>query len=188
MSEITHGQKLDAAMVAHEANRAFCLTIGDSSQVDWRTSAEWQRESAVHGVEAIVNDPSITAEQQHQAWCDEKIAKGWTHGAVKDAAEKTHPCLVPYDQLPAEQQVKDALFGAVVRVVLGIPLFPFDAHTARHADHTLSGLREQIAKLEEENAMLAEHCALQAHELQSLVDTVKDEAAATAPTDSEGPE
>jgi hypothetical protein len=186
MSEITHGQKLDAAMVAHEANRAFCLTIGDSSQVDWRTSAEWQRESAVHGVEAIVNDPSITAEQQHQAWCDEKIAKGWTHGAVKDAAEKTHPCLVPYDQLPAEQQVKDALFGAVVRVVLGIPLTRTNAPFVHLAD--IASLRETVAKLEAENAMLAEHCALQAHELHSLVDAVKDEAAATAPTDSEGPE
>ena len=25
-----------------------------------------------------------------------------------------HPCFVPYDQLPKEQQVKDALFVAVV--------------------------------------------------------------------------
>jgi hypothetical protein len=31
-----------------------------------------------------------------------------------DATPPTHPCLVPYAQLPAEQQRKDALFQAVV--------------------------------------------------------------------------
>jgi hypothetical protein len=36
---------------------------------------------------------------------------------VKDEGKKEHPNLVPYDQLPAEQRVKDRLFQMVVRVI-----------------------------------------------------------------------
>lgn len=36
----------------------------------------------------------------------------------KITKEKRHPCLVPCDQLPAEQRVKDYLFGAIIRLVL----------------------------------------------------------------------
>jgi hypothetical protein len=39
------------------------------------------------------------------------------HGEVKDAAAKTHPCLVDYADLPHEQKVKDDLFAAVVGVL-----------------------------------------------------------------------
>ncbi len=39
---------------------------------------------------------------------------GWRYGLKKDPAAKTHPCLVPYWQLPAEQRRKDGLFAAIV--------------------------------------------------------------------------
>ena len=50
----------------------------------------------------------------------DKLADGWVFGFEKrpEATPPTHPCLVPYDQLPREQQLKDALFQGVVRVVL----------------------------------------------------------------------
>jgi hypothetical protein len=51
------------------------------------------------------------------AWCRSKVADGWVFGPVKDADAKTHPCLVPYDALPREQQRKDALFVAVVNAL-----------------------------------------------------------------------
>ncbi|MFD0468599.1 RyR domain-containing protein [Nonomuraea thailandensis] len=50
----------------------------------------------------------------HEAWCEHKRAEGWTYGPDKDPDAKTHPCLVPYDQLPVEQRVKDAVFHAIV--------------------------------------------------------------------------
>jgi hypothetical protein len=36
---------------------------------------------------------------------------------VKDAEKKEHPCFRPYDELPAEQKIKDALFIAVVHAL-----------------------------------------------------------------------
>ena len=108
----------DIAMVCHEANRAYCLALGDGSQPRWGDAPDWQRESALAGVEAILADPSTTPEQSHQGWFDQKFRTGWKWGPVKDPARKEHPCMVPYDQLPEAQKKKDALFGAIVRALM----------------------------------------------------------------------
>lgn len=62
-------------------------------------------------------NPGATPEQQHDAWMSDKIADGWKFGERKDAGAKTHPCLVPYGQLPADQRLKDHVFRAVVQVM-----------------------------------------------------------------------
>ena len=109
----------DIARIVHEANRAYCQTIGDDSQVSWGTSPDWQRESAVKGVEGILSGAISTPEQSHESWLAEKARTGWTYGPVKDAEKKEHPCFVPYAQLPPEQQVKDAIFFAIVKACGG---------------------------------------------------------------------
>lgn len=101
----------DIAQVCHEANRAYCSVTGDDSQFEWRKAPKWQQTSAVNGVAAART--GMTSEQLHQSWTDEKVNDGWVWGAVKG-----HPCLVPYDQLPEEQQKKDALFNAVVKALI----------------------------------------------------------------------
>lgn len=106
---------LACARAAHEANRAYCLALGDLSQPPWDDAPEWQRSSAVNGVRGVLagNSP----EQSHESWLAEKAATGWTYGPVKDAAAKTHPCFVPYAELPEAQQAKDAVYVAVVRAM-----------------------------------------------------------------------
>jgi hypothetical protein len=105
---------IDIARVCHEANRAYCISIGDSSQVAWDDAPEWQRTSAVRGVEFARTNPSAPASAQHDAWLADKVADGWTYGPVKDPAKKQHPCCVSYESLPEAQRRKDALFKAVV--------------------------------------------------------------------------
>lgn len=105
------------ARVCHEANRAYCETIGDTSQRPWLEAEEWQRESAIQGVTFALASPSAPACAQHDAWVADKRAAGWTYGPVKDAAKKQHPCIVPYAELPVEQRRKDALFKAIVRAL-----------------------------------------------------------------------
>ena len=105
------------AHVCHEANRAICQASGDDSQRPWAQAEEWQRQSARDGVRFRVENPDATAADQHGAWCDAKVRDGWVWGPVKDAAAKTHPCLVPYGQLSVTQQSKDHVFAAIVRVM-----------------------------------------------------------------------
>ncbi len=49
----------------------------------------------------------------HRSWAAEKVADGWTWGKDKDPEAKTHPCLVPFELLPIEQQTKDWIFYSV---------------------------------------------------------------------------
>jgi len=102
------------ARVCHEVNRAICEAAGDHSQKPWGAAEEWQRASAIKGVYFALFNPDAPASAQHDAWTADKIADGWVYGPVKDADAKTHHCLVPYEDLPFEQRVKDHTFRAVV--------------------------------------------------------------------------
>jgi hypothetical protein len=102
------------AKVCHEANRAYCATIGDNSQLPWDDAPQWQRESAVNGVQFHIDNPNAGPSGSHENWMKVKLADGWKFGEVKNPDAKEHPCLVPYDQLPEEQRRKDAIFVGIV--------------------------------------------------------------------------
>lgn len=104
----------DIARVCHEVNRAYCESTGDHSQQLWSTAPQWQKDSAILGVKFALANPKAGPDAQHVSWLEQKTQEGWRYGAVKDAIAKTHPCFLPYDQLPREQQTKDYLFKAVV--------------------------------------------------------------------------
>ena len=109
------------AKVCHEANRAYCQTIGDDSQPNWEDAPQWQKDSALQGVAFHVgalesgSEPAPSA--SHESWLTQKREGGWKYGPVKDAAKKEHPCFVPYDELPIEQRLKDYIFAAIVKAV-----------------------------------------------------------------------
>lgn len=119
-------QKIEAcARAAHEANRAYCLALGDTSQPAWESAPDWQRSSAMNGVAGVLN--GNTPRQSHEGWLAEKKAMGWKYGPVKDPEKKEHPCFVPYDELPPEQQAKDHVFVATVSAMakaLGLKQWP----------------------------------------------------------------
>jgi hypothetical protein len=102
------------AKVCHEANRALCEIQGDLSQPEWECAPDWQRTSAVNGVAFHLKNPNASPSASHDSWMAEKERDGWKYGSVKDPERKEHPCFVPYDELPPEQQAKDYLFKAIV--------------------------------------------------------------------------
>ncbi len=106
------------ARVAHEVNRAYCESLGDTSQREWIVAPGWQRDSAINGVQFHIDNPNAGPDASHVNWMAEKKADGWVFGLVKDPEEKTHPCMVPYDELPQEQRSKDFLFRAVVHALV----------------------------------------------------------------------
>jgi hypothetical protein len=102
------------APICHEANKVWCEANGDHSQKHWNEAEQWQRDSAIKGVEFRIKNPDAGHDAQHNAWMQDKINDGWVYGQKKDTEAKTHPCIVPFDQLPEFQQKKDALFAAIV--------------------------------------------------------------------------
>ena len=102
------------ASICHQANKAWCEANGDFSQSDWTDAPEWQKTSAVNGVQFKLDNPTSTPEDSHDSWYAEKMDNGWVYGPVKDVEAKKHPCMVPYAELPEFQRKKDALFQAIV--------------------------------------------------------------------------
>lgn len=100
------------AALCHEVNRAYCASIGDHSHPAWVVAPDWQKDSIVNGVRFHMENEATPA-MSHESWLRQKMAEGWVYGEVKDPVAKTHPCVVPYDQLPQEQRSKDYLFKAV---------------------------------------------------------------------------
>lgn len=105
----------DVARICHEANRGYCEAMGDNSQVPWEEAEQWQRDSAINGVQFHSVTPNSTPEDSHNNWLQEKVDGGWVYGEIKDATLKTHPCMLPYADLPVEQRAKDYIFVAIVK-------------------------------------------------------------------------
>lgn len=61
----------------------------------------------------VVLDPMLgplveaLAENVHDTWAKGRMDDGWTYGLVRDDAQKRHPCLVPYNELPESEKEYD---------------------------------------------------------------------------------
>ena len=126
--ELSAASKMRIAAEAHETNRAYCAALGDDSQAPWEDAPDWQKHSAFSGVQFHLENPGAGDSASHDNWMALKEAEGWKYGESKDPEKKEHPCMVPFDKLPTEQQAKDALF--------------------RHTVHALAPLLLEIERLE----------------------------------------
>ena len=108
---------VEVAKVAHEVNRAYCEALGDISQRVWNEAPEWQKDSAVDGVRFHKCNPDAGPSHSHDNWMEEKLSNGWVYGTMKDEEAKTHPSLIPYNDLPDSERAKDFIFRAVVHAL-----------------------------------------------------------------------
>lgn len=106
------------ARVCHDANRAYCESMDMDLLPAWDNAPKWQKDSAIMGVQAILDGKVTKPEDSHIAWYDHKVAEGWVYGPTKDEIAKTHPCMVPYYDLPEAQRAKDTLFVNIVRALM----------------------------------------------------------------------
>lgn len=108
----------DIARVVHAANRELQIVQGDPvPSPPWDEAPDYQVRESTASVALLLEDPERTPEQNHQGWMDRLLADGWTRGEVKNERAKTHPLLVPFNELPVDQQLKDRLFIAIVRAL-----------------------------------------------------------------------
>jgi hypothetical protein len=104
--------------VVHEANRALQRIFRDPVvSPTWLEAPASQRDGLMNGVQMAID--GATPQELHEEWVRFRLEHGWKYGPVKDEWSKRHPCLVPYDQLPEEQRVKDYMLSAIVRTLAG---------------------------------------------------------------------
>lgn len=62
---------------------------------------------------ALENDTS--PEESHNKWLATQEALGYKYGIEIDRVNLLHPCMMPYENLPAEQKLKDDMFVAIIQ-------------------------------------------------------------------------
>jgi hypothetical protein len=69
------------------------------------------QESFIKAVEEECQDkPHLSPEESHKRWMEDHLKMGWKYGECYDRDAKTHPDLVPYDELPQWEKDKDEVF------------------------------------------------------------------------------
>ncbi|TET86779.1 MAG: hypothetical protein E3J46_07370 [Desulfobacteraceae bacterium] len=96
-----------------ESNRAQALHIAEKLKAIGCGTTELG-DGEPGGFEFTREEIELLAPMEHERWVGERLANGWTVGP-KDIDTKTTPGLVPYEELPDEEQEKDR------EAVIGIP-------------------------------------------------------------------
>lgn len=61
------------------------------------------------------------SENVHENWSMGRIREGWTYGPRRDDNNRTHPCLVPYDQLSESEKEYDRITAAeTLKLILAL--------------------------------------------------------------------
>lgn len=47
------------------------------------------------------------AKNVHEVWAQNRLREGWVYGEERSDALKTHPCLIPYEELPEVEKAYD---------------------------------------------------------------------------------
>ncbi|KKN85500.1 hypothetical protein LCGC14_0278230 [marine sediment metagenome] len=107
------------AKVIHSANRAYVDAIGGRAvNLSWEEVREEMRSGLIKAVASTIVNP-LTPSISHEKWCLAREAKGWTKDLKYDYHRKTHPNLIPFDQLPPEEQFKDHLYMGIASIFCG---------------------------------------------------------------------
>ncbi len=113
-AKITEADIDRIARVVHEAVRAFQTAHDQPAARAWSGAPKWMKVATRDAIVFRVENPEAPASAQHDQWMRDKKRDGWTYGAVKDPARKTHPLIVDYEELPFVERQKDALVGAII--------------------------------------------------------------------------
>lgn len=119
---MTHGTELSLqerrVIFIYEAARLQALAVGAPVVPEpWAERDVAFREQMTAYVDVLCNAVELpTPEAAHDSWWRKYEEMGWRYGPVRDVEAKTHPDMVPFDELEQREQAKDAVFLALVEI------------------------------------------------------------------------
>lgn len=61
-------------------------------------------------------DRKMSPEELHDDWVRAYEAMGWSYGPIRDRVARTHPDMVPFDELDPRERDKDAVFVVLCEI------------------------------------------------------------------------
>lgn len=92
------------ARLRHLAWCAYQLGAGQPFNI---SPNQDQLDSLKQGVKFALENPNMTSKENHNNWMKMKASQGWVYGSIKNFKNKTHPDMVPYEDLPEVERAKD---------------------------------------------------------------------------------
>jgi len=114
--------------IIYEATRFEAKWSGRSIVPEpWEERDEAFRNQMTKVVEEYFKmDKLPTPEEAHDSWVKAYEKMGWKYGEKRDPVFKTHPDMVPFNELSLDEREKDAIFLAfiyVLKELLKLPQF-----------------------------------------------------------------
>lgn len=106
------------AEILHNAISAIPRTDG-SVIVPWDALNGVLKDRAVDTVRCLMTDRmalgvEIPAKELHDIWHANMIDMGWYYGPTYSFEQKLHPSMVPFDELPDDEKIKDAIWSGII--------------------------------------------------------------------------
>jgi hypothetical protein len=96
--------------------------VGTIPRIDGSKPPKWSKlsfEDKQLSYRAIINIlnnyPKFTPEDAHEVWMKAKINQGWKYGEQYNETAKLHPSIVPYDELPDSEKLKDEIWASLIK-------------------------------------------------------------------------
>lgn len=94
----------------HIAWVAYQIAVGQDYNIE---PTEEQLTALRNGVKFHIVNPDATPEENHENWMKCKTEQGWVYGEVKDFEKKTHPDMVPFEDMLEVEKKKDIMDNTV---------------------------------------------------------------------------
>ena len=107
----------DVARIAYEMTRWYGLTVGIDTPI-WDNATVMEQKKAFIGVLYHLDHLEETVQENHDTWRKAMEKDGWVYGIKQDGEAKTHPALIPYEELSEQHRAMDAIFTGAVRSLL----------------------------------------------------------------------
>lgn len=105
------------AWFVYEAGRLQAIAVGALVPEPWSDREPTFRDQFLEVIEMMCgSNRQSSPEELHDDWVKAYAAMGWVYGPQRDPERKTHPDLLPFNQLEPRERDKDAVFVALCEI------------------------------------------------------------------------
>lgn len=106
------------AEILHNAISAILRTDG-SVIVPWEALNDVLKDRAADTVRRLMDrmegaECGIPDKELHDLWHANMIDMGWYYGPTYSLEQKLHPSMIPFDELPDDEKIKDAIWSGII--------------------------------------------------------------------------